>query len=160
MCDTIPGKACFMGRHCSWEYINLCSPHDSEMRTDQNTNSTKVQLGEPMSFTGVTYRNTGKGYLQYKWFSAVSKASPSMWSCGIQRQGHNGEVRPLRLAGYPSIFRCFSRRQKSLTSFLLSFSPLWSFNASLLFFPFVLGIYAHTLINESICWGLVCCYIP
>ena len=29
---------------------------DSEPTTDQSTNVTKVQLGEPMSFTGVTYR--------------------------------------------------------------------------------------------------------
>ena len=31
--------------------------------TDQSTDTTKVQLGEPMSFIGVTYRNMGEELL-------------------------------------------------------------------------------------------------
>ena len=36
---------------------------DRELLTVQSTNTTKVQLGEPVSFIGVTYRNMGEGLL-------------------------------------------------------------------------------------------------
>lgn len=31
--------------------------------TDQNTNTIKVQYGEPVSYIGVAYNNTGDGFL-------------------------------------------------------------------------------------------------
>ena len=34
-----------------------------EPRTDQSAHTTKVLLGEPISFIGVTYRNMGEGLL-------------------------------------------------------------------------------------------------
>ena len=33
----------------------------SEPTTDQSTDTTKIQLGELISFTGVTYRSMGEG---------------------------------------------------------------------------------------------------
>lgn len=42
---------------------NLFSHLDKEPRTDQSAHTTKVLLGEPMGFIGVTYRNMGEGLL-------------------------------------------------------------------------------------------------
>lgn len=39
----------------------LFSHLDKEPRTDQSAHTTKVLLGEPMGFIGVTYRNVGEG---------------------------------------------------------------------------------------------------
>jgi hypothetical protein len=39
---------------------------DREPTTDQSMNTTKVQLGDPMSFIGVTYRNMGEGLQEQK----------------------------------------------------------------------------------------------
>lgn len=43
-------------------FLGRCNTH-RESRTDQSTNTNKVQLGEPLSSTGVTYRNMGEGLL-------------------------------------------------------------------------------------------------
>jgi hypothetical protein len=34
---------------------------DRDHKTDQSTDNIKIQLNEPMSFIGATYRNIGKG---------------------------------------------------------------------------------------------------
>lgn len=34
---------------------------DRDLMTEQSTNSAKVQLGQPMIFNGVIYRNMGEG---------------------------------------------------------------------------------------------------
>jgi hypothetical protein len=41
----------------------LVSPMHKEPRTDQSAHTTKVLLGELISFIGVTYRNMGEGLL-------------------------------------------------------------------------------------------------
>lgn len=38
-------------------------PPDKKPTTAQSTNTTKVQLGEPKRFTGVSYRNMDEGSL-------------------------------------------------------------------------------------------------
>lgn len=44
------------------QHTHLLTP-DKEPMTDQSTNATQVQLGEPRSFTGFTYRNMGEASL-------------------------------------------------------------------------------------------------
>ena len=39
------------------------TPTNPRSRTDQNKNTTKDQLGDPMTFIGVTDRNIGDGLL-------------------------------------------------------------------------------------------------
>lgn len=51
--NYVPGKT---------EHTDLLTP-DGKPMIDQSTDTTKVQLGEPTGFTGVTYRNTGEGSL-------------------------------------------------------------------------------------------------
>ena len=41
----------------------LVSPLHKEPRTDQSAHTTKILLGEPISFIEVTYRNMGEGLL-------------------------------------------------------------------------------------------------
>ena len=43
--------------------IKFVSLLHKEPRTDQSAHTTKVLLGEPISFIGVTYRNMGEGLL-------------------------------------------------------------------------------------------------
>ena len=42
----------------------------SEPTTDLSTDNTKNQLGEPISFTGVTYRSMGEGLPTQVWVTA------------------------------------------------------------------------------------------
>jgi hypothetical protein len=49
LCDTIPGEM----------KTSICSPPNSEPMTDQSMDTTKIQLGRPMSFIEVAYRTTG-----------------------------------------------------------------------------------------------------
>lgn len=44
-------------------YYTLLTP-DRESMIDQSMNTTEVQLGEPMSSTGATFRNMGKALLR------------------------------------------------------------------------------------------------
>ena len=54
LCDkTFPGET---------QHTCLFTP-DKEPITDQNTETTKVQLGEPVSFIRVAYRNMGRDFL-------------------------------------------------------------------------------------------------
>ena len=54
LCDkTLPGETL---------HTHLLTPARDFM-ADQSTYTTKTQLGEPMSFTGVTYRNMGERLL-------------------------------------------------------------------------------------------------
>ena len=43
--------------------MNIYSLQIGGPMTDQNKDTTKIQLGEIMSFIGVTYRNMGAGLL-------------------------------------------------------------------------------------------------
>lgn len=42
--------------------MHLLTPY-MELTTEQSMETTEVQLGEPVSFTGVTYRNMGEELL-------------------------------------------------------------------------------------------------
>ena len=55
------------------QHNHLLAP-DRDSTTDC-TGTTEVQLGKPMSFIGITYRNVGEGYLQD---SCITKAHNSM----------------------------------------------------------------------------------
>lgn len=45
---------------------------------EQRIDATRVQLGEPMSFNGVTHRNMGEGFLRELKDSCIPKAYSSM----------------------------------------------------------------------------------
>jgi hypothetical protein len=51
-------KKLFLGRH----YIHVCSPN-RKPKTEKGIDSIRVQLGKPVSFTRLTYRNMGEQLL-------------------------------------------------------------------------------------------------
>lgn len=57
------------------QHTHLLIP-DREARTDQSTNTNKVQPGEPMSFIGVNYRNMGEEILTKEKIVSKTAASP------------------------------------------------------------------------------------
>ena len=69
------------------QHTCLLTP-DRDLTRDQCTDTTKVQLGEPMSFIGVTYRSVGEGLLTEA-DDYITKTHPSMgdssqnWDPGV-----------------------------------------------------------------------------
>ena len=56
-----PAVATVLWPNFLWTEQTCLHTLNRDHMTNQSTNITKVQLGEPMSFIGVTYRNMGEG---------------------------------------------------------------------------------------------------
>ena len=48
----------FLGSHNTYTYTYTSTHPRQRSSTDQSTDTTKLQLGEPMRFFGVTYRSS------------------------------------------------------------------------------------------------------
>ena len=59
------------------QHTHLLTPDSDPMR-DQNTDTMKIQCGQPVSFIEVTYRTMDKELQEQKWLKDITQAYPSM----------------------------------------------------------------------------------
>lgn len=93
---------------CSWGDVNKSLlTRERELRTEQTRDATRVQVCEPVSFTGVVWRSVGKGYLweglkvssspktQHSWVAAHNSGKP-VAICS--REGNSAGEYPFNVA--------------------------------------------------------------